>query len=86
VYAVDQHERVAVRRRFRHEVGSDQGAAAGPVVEDELLSPAFGELLADHPADQAGGASGSVAADETHGTVGIVLLRGCCSRERNETA
>src|ERR1700687_5252863 len=57
-------QRVAVRRRFRDDLRPDHGARTGPVVDDDLLPPRFGELLTDEARNYVGAAARSERRDE----------------------
>ena len=47
----DDEKRVAIRRRFRGEVGADHAAGAGAVIDEDLLSEPLAELIGDDAAD-----------------------------------
>ena len=44
---VPRSERVAVRRALRHDLGAHHAVRAAPVLDDDLLTPGLGQLLAD---------------------------------------
>ena len=61
------HEKcVAVWRRLHDCPGSDVGAGARSVLNDERLAEALGELLADQARDDVGSAAGGIANDDLH--------------------
>src|SRR5215469_4373803 len=64
--SVNHEERVAVWRRLHDCLGSDVGAGARPVFDDEWLAEALGELLADQARDNVGSAAGGIANDDAH--------------------
>ena len=45
-------ERVAIGRRLRDQLHADIATAAGPIFDDEGLSPLLTELLSDNSADR----------------------------------
>ena len=59
-------QRVAVRRRARGRFGADQPAAAGAVLDEELLAERSAELLGEHPAEQVVRAAGHIGHDHAH--------------------
>ena len=70
-------QRVAVRRRFRHEVGADDRAGAGAVLDDERLSQRLLQLLAEIARVDVGRAAGAERHDDAYRFRGISLrLRG----------
>src|SRR5262249_60261844 len=52
--SVNHEERIAVWRRLHDCLGSDIGAVAGPILNDEWLAKALGEMLADQAAHTLG--------------------------------
>src|SRR3990170_3667537 len=71
-----QHDRVAVGRGSNQRFGADDRVAAGAVLHDYLLAPAFGQLLTEKTGHYRGAASGSIGGDEADRLVGISLLGG----------
>ena len=68
--AVEGGERVTICRCFRDELATDDGAAAGSVLDDERLREGFIELWRKKPSDGVGAASrgeGDDKADRFHG-------------------
>jgi hypothetical protein len=61
-----EQERVAVRRRFRSEVRSDQTIGAATVIDDELLLEVHREDLRERPHDDVGRAARCPRHDNTH--------------------
>ena len=49
--------------------------ATGPVVNDDLLAPALGQLLADQAGQDIGGAPGRIGIDHADRPVRVGLLR-----------
>ena len=64
--ARDEQQRVAVCRRSGDELGADIARRARPVVDDDLLAPCFGELLAEQACEQIGAAARRVRHDPAH--------------------
>src|SRR4029079_18063986 len=60
------HQRAAIRRRARDRLGTDQAAAAGAVLDEELLAECLVELFGEHPAEQIVGAAGGIRHDHAH--------------------
>ena len=56
-------QRVAIGRRARDLGGADQAAAAGAVLDEELLPERLAELLGEHAAEQIVGAAGRIGHD-----------------------
>src|SRR6516162_1377577 len=54
---VNHEECVAVWRRLHDYLGSDIGSRARPILDDERLAEALGELLADQARDNVGSAA-----------------------------
>ena len=67
------HERVAVRRALRDEVGADRAGRAAAVVDHELLAELLGHLLEDDAPDDVVGAAGRENDDHAHRLRGIGL-------------
>ena len=59
-------QRVAVGRRARDGFGADQAAAAGAVLDEELLAEGLAELVGEHAAEQIVGAAGRIGDDDAH--------------------
>ena len=59
-------KRGAIRRRARDRLGADQSAAAGAVLDEELLAERLAELFGEHPAEQIVGAAGRIRHDHAH--------------------
>ena len=72
---IDQVQRVAVRRRMCGEFGAEIVAGAGPVLDDELLMQAFGEILSDQPGDDVGCAARRIADEPPHRMGRIIIVR-----------
>ncbi len=68
------HDRVAVRRRFRGLLHSDQPACAAAVIDDELLTEILGEFVRELAGGDVAAAAGSEWHNHTHG-LGWILLR-----------
>src|SRR5262249_30557064 len=73
VRAGDEKERVAVRGCARNRFGADDGAAAGPVLDDYRLSPGFGEFSGDDPSEQIGPAARRHRHDDADGLARVLL-------------
>jgi hypothetical protein len=56
--------RIAVRSGLRHELDPQVAAGARAVVDDDLLAPRLGELLADRAREQIRGADGREGHDD----------------------
>src|SRR5262249_1479803 len=63
---VNHEECVAVWRRLHDYLGSDIGAGARPILDDERLAEALGELLADQARDNVGSAAGWITDNDAH--------------------
>src|SRR5262245_18148566 len=63
---VNHEECVAVWRRLHDYLGSDIGAGAHPILDDERLAEALGELLADQARDHVGSAAGGITDNDAH--------------------
>src|SRR6185503_1185629 len=72
-------DRVPVGGRARRDLGADDAARAGAVVDDQRLPPDLAEALREEAPDDVGGAAGAERQDEPPGLVGIGLRR---ARER----
>ena len=68
-------QRVAVRRRAGDRLGADQAAAAGAVLDEELLAEGLAELVGEHAAEQVVGAAGRIGDDDAHRLVRPFGLR-----------
>ena len=69
-------ERVAVGLGTRHRLGADETAAAGAVLDEELLAEHRAELLAEHAPQEVVRAAGRVGHDHPHRLGGPVGGRG----------
>src|SRR5262245_4851003 len=63
---VNHEECVAVWRRLHDYLGSDIGAGACPILDDERLAEALGELLADQARDNVSSAAGGITDNDAH--------------------
>src|SRR5262249_24714167 len=70
---VNHEECVPVWCRLHDCLGSDVGARARSVLDDERLAEALGELLADEARDNVGSAAGGIANDDAYGPGRVVL-------------
>ena len=70
-----QVERVAVRRLAMDILHGRQGAAAGPVLDHELLVQLLGQVLGDQPREGVAAAAGGGGNDDPDRAAGIVALR-----------
>ena len=78
--AVDD-QRIAVRRRARHRLVGDRGAAARAVLDDDRRSLVLGDVLAEEPRQDVGAAAGR----ERHHDADRARLRpGVVIREREQ--
>src|SRR6185312_5621431 len=75
------HEGVAVGRRLQHRVGPGDAVRARSVLDEDVLSPGFGELLRELPADDVGAAARRVGNDDSNGLRRELRVRG--GREQN---
>jgi hypothetical protein len=68
---------VTVRRCAQHDLGSELRVRARPVVDDDLLTPALGETLAEQPGDDIGDAAGGIWHHDAHrlGRIGLRRTR-----------
>ena len=77
-------DRLAVRRGALQRFAGDDVVASGPVVDDDLLPPRSGQLVADESRRDARRAARRVRNDEANRPIGIVLLcRGRGGEEMN---
>src|SRR5215468_1184200 len=53
-------------RRLHDYLGSDIGAGARPILDDERLAEALGELLADQARDNVSSAAGGITDNDAH--------------------
>jgi len=73
-----------VRRRLRDDVGADVAARAWPVIHDELLAQALGELLRDRTGEDVRGAARGEGDDQAHGARRVCLRQGDKRSEREQ--
>ena len=80
---IDGEHRVAVRRRPRDELGADDAARAGPVLDDELLAERGAELGREDADENVGAAAGREWHDQADRPRRIILRGGAaCERRR----
>src|SRR6266480_5945796 len=82
--AGEQHQGVAVWRRFRERVVREEARAAGLLLDDDGLAEALGEFLREEPADQIVARAGRRADEETDRPRGILLRSRLAGGERGE--
>ena len=71
-----EQQRVAVGCRLGHEFGRDVAASPGAVLDQHLLSPALGQLLADAPGHDVGRAARREGQDHADGLYRVRLRSG----------
>ena len=81
----DDQQRVAVGRRLRHQLGADDAAGAGLVLDDELLAEPLAELRADDARQDVVEPARRERHDHPHRPVRIVVLRGGRREQRQRT-
>ena len=71
-----EEQRIAVGRRFGGDLGADDGAGAGPVVDDNLLPEHGRHFRREHARDDVAATAGSEGHDEFDGLGRISLGTG----------
>src|SRR5262249_24805889 len=74
-------------RRLHDYLGSDIGAGARPILDDERLAEALGELLADQARDNVSSAAGGITDNDAHRPrrIGLRSRDARHSRQRGST-
>ncbi len=78
-----EQQRVAVGIRLGHRLAAGVAAAAGSILDDELLAEIVGELLRQDARHHVDRAAGRVRIDDADDALGIIL-RGAWRRQRKE--
>ena len=81
--AADDEHRVAVCRRARDQLSADHRRGARAIVNDDLLTPHFAELLTDQPGKEVCAAAGRKRHDDAHRLDGKILRVGRSSKSSN---
>src|ERR1700693_3866147 len=67
---------ISIRLGACGKFGPDQSAGAGPVIDDDLLPPKRGKLVAEKPREHVTAATRSIGQDKAHRPRGEFLCRG----------
>ena len=78
----DEEDGVAVAGRLGGELGADQRARAGAVVDEHLLLPSIGQVLADQPRLDVDAVARREWDDDANGFIWILLSVRCCSYKK----
>ena len=79
-----RHQRVAVGGAARDGLGADKSAAAGAVLDEELLAERGAQRLGKRARQDIGGAAGAVGDDDAHRLYRPFRSCGCGERQRGE--
>src|SRR4029079_4455770 len=75
-------QRIAVRRRFRCDFETDDRPDARTVVDDDRLTPAFGELLGEHTRQHIARSAWNERIDDAYRAIWIIRCAFCGAHER----
>jgi hypothetical protein len=78
----EQH-RVAISRRFGHQVGANRAASAGLVLDHHRLLPVVLHLLGHHAGQRVGGAACRIRNDKLDGLARVACL-GLCTTQQSQ--
>src|SRR5258706_16242254 len=79
-----EYQRIAIGVRMRADLHTDDAVPARSIVDNDLLSPRFGEFLADDPCRDIRTPAGCDSDDDANGLARIGFLRMCAANYQTD--